>query len=116
VFDMNVKEFLKPNVKKIILFLIMFALLAFLSFKLGRVYEDPYKYIPEYMRPVGGLLLYKLNPILWLPAPLFSQTHNYIEHWPVDSNEIEISSIIYWLIISYLISCSIFWIYKKVKP
>ena len=112
---MDVKEFFKPNAKKIILSLVIFALIAFLSFKLGKVYEDPYKDISDDMRPPGGLFLYKLNPILWLPAPLFSQTHDYMEHSPVDSNEIEISSIVYWLIISYLISCSVFSIVKKVK-
>lgn len=112
---MDVKKFLKPTKNKIMLTIVIFLVILYLSFKIGRVYRDPYENFPEDMKPFGGLFPHKLNPILWLPAPLFTQKHSYIEYFPVDTNLVMISSFAYWIVISYFLSCLIVWFHKKVK-
>ena len=113
---MSGKEFLKPNWKKISSAVILSVFLGAVAFLLGRQYQDPWSdWSSGILKPVGGLFFFKLNPLLWLPAPLVSEKHNYIEAFPVDSNRILSATIPYWLIISYFFACTTIWIYKKVR-
>ena len=100
---MNWKEFFRPNKKRILITLIVFFLIAFLSYKIGRTYEDPYEdWHSNILRPIGGLSPYRLNPIFWLPAPLITSNHDYLEYFPVDN--VIFVSIPYWISLSYLIA------------
>lgn len=109
------KEFLKPNWKKILLAVILSIFIGAVAFLFGRQHQDPWPNLPFEQKPFGGLFFYKLNPLLWLPASLVSENHNYIETFPIDSNEILLITVPYWIIVSYFFSCAIILMYRKAR-
>jgi hypothetical protein len=111
----TLKQFLKPDWRKIIICILLTFLIGFISFVFGREYQDIFPELPLEQKPLTGVFLYKLNPLLWLPAPLVSKDYSYSEHLPLDSGEIYLVTIPYWIITSYLSSCLIIWIYDRFK-
>ena len=110
------KEFLKPNWKKALLAVILSIILGAIAFYFGRQYQDPWpNWPPGEPKPPGGLFRFKLNPLLWLPAPLVSRKHSYVETCSVDLNKILLVTIPYWIIVSYFFSCAIIWMRGKMR-
>ena len=100
-------KFFKPDKKKIFIAIVLILIIGIISSSsFCRVYQNPYsKNLPNGLVPIGGLFPYKLNPICYLPAPLFTSHHDYIWYFPVDN--IYNITYIYWILISYLLACTI---------
>ena len=116
----NFIKFLKPNKKKIILFLLLLHLISTLAnhafFNLPQPTEEPLSQgeslpIPNWT----GCSEVKTNSLLWLPISIFTAVKNE----PFIScgyNQAMLFVLPYWIVMSYFISCFIFYLYEKFKP
>jgi len=101
---MNLKQFLKPDWRKIVIFVLFFIFIFSLEFiclpkleyKMGRIVEVELYYPCGFLSQIIDyeMYFYVLRGESWL----FNYFHLFLD-----------------LIISYLISCLIVWIYDKVK-
>lgn len=129
---MSLKVFLKPTKGKIILSIITFLCIAFLSFTVGRNQISKAIHYYQGVRIVSltGARSYKLNPILWLPAPIITSSQYtgrdhvslqdlYMQSDLVGSREritkLTLITIPYWIILSYFLSSSIIFIFDKIR-
>jgi len=95
-------------------------MIIFLSFISISEIPNPYQK-PGIINGCPRLL--KLNPIFWLPTPITTPSHRYflIKCYVGPALYIEgdllttLITLPYWLVLSYLLSCLIIWIYDKVK-
>ena len=92
---MNWKEFLKPTVGKLILFLLI------------PVFYALYGFMPCPVTPFSGICVPEYEPL-----PLFLAIYSYAT-WSWQSNIILHLTI--GVVLSYIFSCFIIWIYNKVK-
>jgi hypothetical protein len=132
---MSLKEFLKPDWRKIVIFLILFILSTTSHIGYNYVESSP---LPSILTVVGGkestcppdcINFYKINRIIWPFYPFYSmqkfssspESTVFVEYellmnpnsYGPDLNGyiLLILNSIYW----YLISCLIVWVYDKVK-
>jgi len=117
---MNWGDFLKPTKKKIILMIIIFVIVRYISFRFG------IKLV------CGGVINnfqvfdgcgYKLNPLFWLPASIFLDGGYEVTTGVgvpppfsvYDNMSIILITLPYWLLVSYLFSCLTISGYNKLK-
>ena len=106
---MNWKEFFKPNVEKIILSIILFVIVRYISFNFGITLSCGF----ANHKPVFDGCRYKLNPLLWLPIPILTGDYEAVAGGGVPASfTVYNMSIIfitfpYWILISYLLSCMV---------
>ena len=115
-------EFFRLSRSKGIVTVSLFVVLVTLSFSIGRSYiarrsevqPTPPQGKVRLLPPLDGLRVYKLNPVLWLPAPIVTDT-NYVEYFPVDTDKLVAISLPYWLLLSYIVGCSVVSFTKKAQ-
>lgn len=106
----NVKEFLKPNRRKVVVFVI---LLFIITYVINILTEFVFKLIVE---PYLGKPYSYIDSIFGLPTFYFQEcvldrySAGYVCNYRFDSI-VFIANLIIW----YLISCLLIWIYDKVK-
>lgn len=117
---MTTKTFFRPTWFKSAATAASFILFVVLAFSVGRdearINSSVTSQIGadiQLLPAVGGLSPHTLNPVLWLPAPVVTMDRNYTEMFPVDTNALVTISILYWMLLSYLLSCIVASITKK---
>jgi hypothetical protein len=102
---MTIKQFLKPDWRKIVIFLILLLGLTYLINYISKLYYD------IYISPYVGVALYNIIPILGYPSFYFEECH--FESgcvYQFDSLNLLLNFVVW-----YLLSCLIVWIYDKFR-
>ena len=102
---MTIKQFLKPDKRKIVVFLLLlFGLTCILDY-ISKLYYD------IYISPYVGVALYNIIPILGYPSFYFEKCH--FESGCI--YQFDTLNLLLNIVVWYILSCIIVWVYDKAK-
>ena len=107
----NFIKFLKPNKKKIVLFVLLLFLISILTYLAFKNLPKEFLEIPSSgSNWLSGCFLEEIN-LLFLPSVYISSCD-----FNTGFSPLILLFLRYWMIILYFISCFIFYLYEKFKP